>query len=52
MGPQHARVIEAYFDGRSLVMRPSRLYDLRERNEEALKTMGQWFFGDPIGKTK
>lgn len=52
MGPQHARLVEAYFDGTSLVMRPTRLFDLRKKNEATLKQFGQWFFGEPTGDTK
>ncbi|KAG2412941.1 hypothetical protein HFD88_010500 [Aspergillus terreus] len=52
MGPQHARLVEAYFDGTSLVMRPTRLFDLRKKDEATLKQFGQWFFGEPTGDTK
>ncbi|PTU24451.1 hypothetical protein P175DRAFT_0553730 [Aspergillus ochraceoroseus IBT 24754] len=52
MGPQHARIIEAYFDGSSLVMRPTRLFDLRKKDEALIKTFGQWFLGSPTGDTQ
>ncbi|KKK12770.1 hypothetical protein P175DRAFT_0431385 [Aspergillus ochraceoroseus IBT 24754] len=52
MGPQHARIIEAYFDGSSLVMRPTRLFDLRKKDEALIKTFGQWYLGSPTGDTK
>ncbi|PWY85819.1 hypothetical protein BO94DRAFT_597969 [Aspergillus sclerotioniger CBS 115572] len=52
MGPQQARLIEAYFNGSSLVMRTTRLFDLRKKDEELVKTLGQWYFGDPVGDTK
>ncbi|EED12879.1 conserved hypothetical protein [Talaromyces stipitatus ATCC 10500] len=41
-GPQHARVIKAYFDGNNIVMRPTKLYDLRHKDSEALTTLTQW----------
>ncbi|KAE8147975.1 hypothetical protein BDV25DRAFT_159179 [Aspergillus avenaceus] len=52
MGPQHARIVEAYFDGEWLVMRPTRLFDLRDKNETLIKCFGQWYFGEPIGETR
>ncbi|KAE8406801.1 hypothetical protein BDV37DRAFT_242029 [Aspergillus pseudonomiae] len=52
MGPQQVRLVEAYFNGSSVVVRPSRLFDLRTKNEAVLKELGQWFFGPPIGNTK
>ncbi|QKX56874.1 uncharacterized protein TRUGW13939_03981 [Talaromyces rugulosus] len=51
MGPQHARLIEAYFDGTSLVMRPTNLFDFRTKDEAVLKTFAQWHFGGPKGDT-
>ncbi|RAK77370.1 uncharacterized protein BO72DRAFT_527565 [Aspergillus fijiensis CBS 313.89] len=52
LGPQHARVIEAYFDGSSVVMRPTRLFDLREKDETLIRTFAQWFLGEPTGETR
>ncbi|QKX53512.1 uncharacterized protein TRUGW13939_00591 [Talaromyces rugulosus] len=52
IGPQHARVIEAYFDGSSLVMRPTKLFDLREKDEALIKFLGQWYIGEATGDTK
>lgn len=51
MGPQHARVIEAYFTGKSLVVRPTKLYDLRKKDAAVFKTLAQWYLGKPIGTT-
>ncbi|KAE8348504.1 hypothetical protein BDV28DRAFT_88592 [Aspergillus coremiiformis] len=51
MGPQHARIIEAYFNGSWLVMRPTRLFDLRKKDEALIKTFGQWYLGNPTGDT-
>lgn len=47
MGPQHARVIEAYMDGHTVVVRPTKLYDLRTKDEAAFKTLVQWYLGKP-----
>ncbi|RAH48836.1 uncharacterized protein BO95DRAFT_460691 [Aspergillus brunneoviolaceus CBS 621.78] len=52
LGPQHARVIELYFDGSSVVMRPTRLFDLREKDETLIRTFAQWFLGEPTGETR
>ncbi|KAB8253983.1 hypothetical protein BDV32DRAFT_157361 [Aspergillus pseudonomiae] len=40
MGPQQVRLVEAYFNGSSVVVRPSRLFDLRTKNEAVLKRVG------------
>ncbi|PYI09930.1 hypothetical protein BO78DRAFT_361696 [Aspergillus sclerotiicarbonarius CBS 121057] len=52
MGPQHTRLIEAYFNGSSLVMRTTKLFDLRKKDEAVIKALGQWYFGEPVGDTK
>ncbi|RAL00862.1 uncharacterized protein BO80DRAFT_407256 [Aspergillus ibericus CBS 121593] len=52
MGPQHARIIEAYFDGSSLVMRPTQLFDLRNKDQALIKSFGQWWLGGLTGQTK
>ncbi|PLN78855.1 hypothetical protein BDW42DRAFT_201916 [Aspergillus taichungensis] len=52
VGPQHARVIEAYSEGHTLVVRPSKLYDLRTKDPATLKTLAQWFLGKPRAPTK
>ncbi|KAK1142384.1 hypothetical protein N8T08_007936 [Aspergillus melleus] len=51
MGPQHARGIEAYMDGHTVVVRPTKLYDLRTKDEAALKTLAQWYFSKPLEPT-
>ncbi|RAH71258.1 uncharacterized protein BO66DRAFT_390902 [Aspergillus aculeatinus CBS 121060] len=51
MGPQHARLVEAYFNGTSLVLRPTRLFDLRKKDWNVIKTFGQWYYGLPAGDT-
>lgn len=52
MGLQRVRLVEAYFDGSSVVVRPSRLFDLRKKDEAVINQLGQWYFGEPIGNTK
>ncbi|PYH90036.1 hypothetical protein BO71DRAFT_444188 [Aspergillus ellipticus CBS 707.79] len=52
MGPQHAWIIEAYYNGSSIVMRPTQLSDLRKKDETLIKTFGQWYLGEPTGDTK
>lgn len=47
MGPQHARIIEAYMEGHNVVVRPSKLYDLRTKDEAVFKMLVQWYFGKP-----
>ena len=43
---EHARLLESYFDGESLILRSSDLYDLSE------KKMALWFLGKPAGETE
>ncbi|RAL15385.1 uncharacterized protein BO97DRAFT_338166, partial [Aspergillus homomorphus CBS 101889] len=52
MGPQHARLLEAYFDGTSLVVRRTRLFDLRKKDQTVIKTIAQWHFAKLIEDTK
>lgn len=51
MGPRHARIIEAYNEGHTVVIRPSKLFDLRPKNPEAFRALGQWYFAKPKGTT-
>ncbi|OJI83289.1 hypothetical protein ASPTUDRAFT_124473 [Aspergillus tubingensis CBS 134.48] len=50
MGLQ-ARVIEAFFQGQELIIRPTKLYDFSHGNPSAFKTFTQWYMGRPIGDT-
>lgn len=45
------RVIEAFFQGQHLVLRPTKLYDFTHGNPNAFKTFAQWYMGKPIGNT-
>ncbi|PWY77422.1 hypothetical protein BO70DRAFT_397708 [Aspergillus heteromorphus CBS 117.55] len=51
MGPQHARLIEAFFTGDALTVRATRLYDLRKKDEAVFKLLAQWYLGKPTGTT-
>ncbi|KAE8309965.1 hypothetical protein BDV41DRAFT_566890 [Aspergillus transmontanensis] len=51
VGPQHARIIEAIFDGSNLVLRTTKLFDLRYKNMQGLNDFAEYFLGPPIGDT-
>ncbi|KAE8348072.1 hypothetical protein BDV28DRAFT_161671 [Aspergillus coremiiformis] len=48
---RHPRAIEAYFDGRELLIRHTKPYDFTFLNAAGFKTFAQWFLGNPIGDT-
>ncbi|PYH95508.1 hypothetical protein BO71DRAFT_473945 [Aspergillus ellipticus CBS 707.79] len=48
---RHPRVIEAYFDGKELLIRHTKPYDFTVLNAAGFKTFAQWFLGNPIGDT-
>ncbi|KAJ5587727.1 uncharacterized protein N7459_003492 [Penicillium hispanicum] len=45
------RAIEAHFDGKTLTVRPSAMYDFTHGNDAAFRTFAQWFLGKAIGDT-
>ncbi|PLB45038.1 hypothetical protein P170DRAFT_513115 [Aspergillus steynii IBT 23096] len=51
LGPQHARVIEAYVEDHTVVVRRTKLYDLRSKDAAAFKLFARWFFGKPGAPT-
>ncbi|PWY86570.1 hypothetical protein BO94DRAFT_535734 [Aspergillus sclerotioniger CBS 115572] len=51
-GPQHLRVLEAFFDGQNLIVRQTRLYDLREYDAEVIDLLTRWWLGFAVGETK
>ncbi|KAE8321349.1 hypothetical protein BDV39DRAFT_185972 [Aspergillus sergii] len=51
MGPQHVRILQAHFDGSALIILKSKLFDLRNRNDEATDLLGQWYCSDLVEKT-
>ncbi|OJJ77056.1 hypothetical protein ASPBRDRAFT_24766 [Aspergillus brasiliensis CBS 101740] len=51
MGPQQARVFEVYMEGHTVVVRRTKLYDLRTKDAAAFKTFARWYFGRPRAPT-
>ncbi|KAE8332748.1 hypothetical protein BDV39DRAFT_199744 [Aspergillus sergii] len=51
VGPQHARIIEAIFDGSNLVLRTTKIFDLCYKNVQGLKDFAEYYLGPPIGDT-
>ncbi|KAB8246580.1 hypothetical protein BDV35DRAFT_353661 [Aspergillus flavus] len=51
VGPQHARIIEAIFDGSNLVLRTTKIFDLRYKNVQGLKDFAGYYLGPPMGDT-
>lgn len=54
MAPWHVRILEAYFDGRKLVVRNTPLYDMRNKvaSEAVMENLCYWWYGNSIGNTK
>lgn len=51
MGPRHARVLEADFDGKILNLRASKLYDFTQKNTEFVHALTQYWLGGACGQT-
>ncbi|PLN78683.1 hypothetical protein BDW42DRAFT_174373 [Aspergillus taichungensis] len=51
MGPRHSRVLEADFDGISLNIRATKLYDFTQRNTDAVQLLTRYWLGDACGQT-
>ena len=51
MGTQHVRILQAHFDGSTLIRLKSKTLDLTTRDDEALDLLGQWYCSDPVGNT-
>jgi hypothetical protein len=51
MGPRHSRVVEAYFDGKFLNIRTSKLYDFTQKNTDAVQLLTRYWLGDACGQT-
>ena len=45
VGMHHIQVLEAYFNGKELVVRTARLYDLGQANQELLILLLRWWLG-------
>lgn len=52
MGPFHLRVLEAYYNGNKVVVRKTKLYDMREYNPTTLDLLHRWWLGYACGETK
>ncbi|KAE8357026.1 hypothetical protein BDV28DRAFT_144690 [Aspergillus coremiiformis] len=48
---QRPRIIEAYFNGRDLVVKCTKPYDFTAMDSATLKIFAQWFVGEPKGVT-
>lgn len=46
------RVLESYFDGKNLVVRRSKLYDMKEYDATTMDLMLRWLLGYGVGETK
>lgn len=51
MGPRHARVLEADFDGVMLNIRASGLYDFTRKNTDAVQLLTRYWLGGACGQT-
>lgn len=51
MGPRHGRILQAHYDGAKLVVRKSKLFDLRSKDVDALKLFARWWCASPVGDT-
>lgn len=51
MGPRHARVLEADFDGAILTIRASKLYDFTRKNTDAAQLLARYWLGGACGQT-
>ncbi|RDW84140.1 uncharacterized protein DSM5745_04466 [Aspergillus mulundensis] len=51
IGEHHLRVIEAYHDGKELVMRTTKLFDLGQRDDDLLVTLSKWHLGGASAKS-
>ncbi|RAH67365.1 uncharacterized protein BO66DRAFT_422169 [Aspergillus aculeatinus CBS 121060] len=52
MGPRHARVLEADYDGKTLNIRASKLYDFTKKNTDAAQLLTRYWLGGACGQTE
>ncbi|KAI2733470.1 hypothetical protein CBS147332_485 [Penicillium roqueforti] len=50
MGPRHAGILEADFDGKILNIRASKLYDFTQKNTEFVHSLTRYWLGGACGK--
>lgn len=48
MGPRHGRILQSHYDGAKLVVRKSKLFDLRSKDVDALKLFARWWCASPV----
>ncbi|QVM12355.1 hypothetical protein D8B26_006985 [Coccidioides posadasii str. Silveira] len=46
VGMHHVRILEAYFNGKQLMVHSTKLYDLEQQNHELLIQLSRWWLGD------
>lgn len=51
VGPRHGRILQTHYDGINLVLRKSKLFDLRSKDFDALKLFARWWCASPVGHT-
>ncbi|PWY90770.1 hypothetical protein BO70DRAFT_384398 [Aspergillus heteromorphus CBS 117.55] len=51
LGPRHARLLLAHYDGNNLVIRKSELFDCREKNIPAFRVPLRWWCSSAVGDT-
>ncbi|RAK96359.1 uncharacterized protein BO80DRAFT_392121 [Aspergillus ibericus CBS 121593] len=52
VGPQHLRVLEAYFNGKNLIIGQTKLYDMRAKDMATIDLLTRWWLGFAKGETK
>ncbi|KAB8225398.1 hypothetical protein BDV33DRAFT_198779 [Aspergillus novoparasiticus] len=52
MGPQQLRVLEAYFNGKNLIIRKTKLYDMKQEDTTTVDLLTRWWLGFAVGETK
>lgn len=52
MGPQHARILHAHFDGEKLQVNYTPLYDFRTLDIPVLQLLARWYISTPVGNTR
>lgn len=52
MGLRHARVLESHFDGETLFVRKTQLFDFTKEDIEVTQLLAQYWCGPPMGETK
>ncbi|KAL1961045.1 hypothetical protein VTO42DRAFT_4933 [Malbranchea cinnamomea] len=51
VGLHHVRVLEAHFNGKQLVVRVTKLYNMEKKDTELLRLLSSWWLGHPSEKS-